>query len=54
LGKLTVIYSQTKAIEPVAREMENFLRQGNLYLRDMGGAMLQPAAVNNAEPSGRH
>ena len=54
LGKLTVIYSQTKAIEPVAREMENFLRQGNLYLRDMRNATLQPAAVSNSETSSQH
>jgi len=42
LGKLTVIYSQTKAIEPVVREMENFLRLGNSHLRDMENARLNP------------
>jgi hypothetical protein len=47
LGKLAVIYSQTKAVEPVAREMENFLRLGNLHLRNMGDGMLQPASRNS-------
>lgn len=54
VGKLTVIYSQTKAIEPVAREMENFLRQGTLYLRDMRGAMAQPAAASDSQTSSQH
>jgi hypothetical protein len=47
LGKLKVLYSQTKAVEPVAQEMENFLRLGNLHLRNMRNRMLQPVSRNS-------
>ena len=53
VGKLGLIYSQTKNIDAVVQEMAELLRWGNLHLRDAGEGVMNPAAARNSASSTR-